>query len=67
MTEEELAAGIAEMQAQLEAELSQLSFDKIVIEMVVKDIDKIEEIKVPAELKDAIDLGASAGAEQVTE
>jgi len=67
MTEEELEAGIAEMKAQLEAELGQLNFDKIVIEMVVTDIDKIEEIQVPAELKDAIDLGASTGAEQVTE
>ncbi|MBQ6686747.1 MAG: hypothetical protein IJM99_11640, partial [Firmicutes bacterium] len=41
--------------------------DKMLIEMVVTDIDKIEEIQVPAELKDAIDLGASTGAEQVTE
>jgi len=67
MTEEELAAGIAEMQAQLEVELSQLKFDKITVEMVVTDIDKIEEIKLPEGLKDAIDLGTSTGAEQVTE
>lgn len=67
MTEEELEAGIAEMKAQLEAELGQMNFDKVIIEMVVTEINKIEEIKVPAELKDAIDLGASVGVEQVTE
>ena len=33
----------------------------------ISEIDKIEEIKLPEGLKDAIDLGSSTGAEQVTE
>ncbi|MBQ8563395.1 MAG: S-layer homology domain-containing protein [Firmicutes bacterium] len=34
--------------------------DKMLVEMIVTNIDAVDEIEIPAELKDAIDLGASA-------
>ena len=37
-----------------------LRVDKMLVEMIVTNIDAVDEIEIPAELKDAIDLGASA-------